>query len=75
VSGICFGWMRCGRAPGSVASKLPLVISDHADWDGLTATISATGAGEIWVTMPERAGALVPPKVSRRDRSLWWTMR
>ena len=29
---------------------LPLVISDHADWDGLTATIAATGAGEIWVT-------------------------
>jgi len=30
--------------------ELPLVISDHADWDGLTATITATGAGEIWVT-------------------------
>jgi len=29
---------------------LPLVISDHADWDGLTATVAATGAGEIWVT-------------------------
>ena len=30
--------------------ELPLVISDHADWDGLTATIEATGAGEVWVT-------------------------
>jgi putative mRNA 3-end processing factor len=30
--------------------ELPLVISDHADWDGLTATIKATGAAEIWVT-------------------------
>jgi putative mRNA 3-end processing factor len=30
--------------------ELPLVISDHADWDGLTATIGATGAGEVWVT-------------------------
>jgi putative mRNA 3-end processing factor len=30
--------------------ELPLVISDHADWDGLTATIDATGAGEVWVT-------------------------
>jgi putative mRNA 3-end processing factor len=29
---------------------LPLVISDHADWDGLTATIAATGASDIWVT-------------------------
>jgi putative mRNA 3-end processing factor len=33
--------------------ELPLVISDHADWDGLIATISATGAGEIWVTHGE----------------------
>ena len=30
--------------------ELPLVISDHADWQGLTATIAATGAAEIWVT-------------------------
>jgi putative mRNA 3-end processing factor len=30
--------------------ELPLVISDHADWDGLTATIKATGAPEVWVT-------------------------
>ena len=30
--------------------ELPLVISDHADWDGLTATIEATGAREVWVT-------------------------
>jgi putative mRNA 3-end processing factor len=26
------------------------VVSDHADWDGLTTAIAATGAGEIWVT-------------------------
>ena len=32
---------------------LPLVISDHADWDGLCATILATGAAEIWVTHGE----------------------
>jgi putative mRNA 3-end processing factor len=30
--------------------ELPLVISDHADWAGLTATIAATGAAEVWVT-------------------------
>jgi putative mRNA 3-end processing factor len=29
---------------------LPLVISDHCDWNGLTATIAATGASEVWVT-------------------------
>jgi putative mRNA 3-end processing factor len=26
------------------------VISDHADWNGLTAAIAATGASEVWVT-------------------------
>ena len=26
------------------------MISDHADWDGLCATVAATGAAEIWVT-------------------------
>jgi putative mRNA 3-end processing factor len=30
--------------------ELPLVISDHADWDGLLTTIAATAAGEVWVT-------------------------
>jgi putative mRNA 3-end processing factor len=31
-------------------AELPLVVSDHADWAGLTRTIAATGAGEVWVT-------------------------
>ncbi|NND48713.1 MAG: ligase-associated DNA damage response exonuclease [Rhizobiales bacterium] len=44
------GWMRVrGRARQS-GVELPLVISDHADWDGLTDTITETGAGEVWVT-------------------------
>ena len=30
--------------------ELPLVISDHADWDELTATIDEIAAEEIWVT-------------------------
>ena len=29
---------------------MPLVISDHADWDELTATLDDVGASEIWVT-------------------------
>jgi putative mRNA 3-end processing factor len=33
--------------------ELPLVISDHCDWDGLTETIRETGAGEVWVTHGE----------------------
>jgi putative mRNA 3-end processing factor len=48
----CFasGWMRVRARARQRGVELPLVISDHADWDGLIATIAATGAGEIWVT-------------------------
>ncbi|MGN6573632.1 MAG: ligase-associated DNA damage response exonuclease [Pseudolabrys sp.] len=44
------GWMRVRARARQRGVTLPLVISDHADWDGLTATIAATGASEIWVT-------------------------
>ncbi|MGP9813935.1 ligase-associated DNA damage response exonuclease [Rhodopseudomonas sp. NSM] len=44
------GWMRVRARARQRGVELPLVISDHADWDGLTAIIKATGAGEIWVT-------------------------
>jgi putative mRNA 3-end processing factor len=44
------GWMRVRARARQQGVALPLVISDHADWNGLTATIAATGAGEIWVT-------------------------
>ena len=30
--------------------ELPLVISDHADWDELNATLDEVGAPEVWVT-------------------------
>jgi len=43
------GWMRVRARARQQGVALPLVISDHADWDALTATIAATGAGEIWV--------------------------
>jgi putative mRNA 3-end processing factor len=48
----CFasGWMRVRARARQRLVELPLVISDHADWDGLTGTIAATGASEIWVT-------------------------
>ena len=48
----CFasGWMRVRARARQRGVELPLVISDHADWDGLTKTIAATGASEIWVT-------------------------
>jgi putative mRNA 3-end processing factor len=50
VTAFASGWMRVRARARQRGVELPLVVSDHADWDGLTATIAATGASEIWVT-------------------------
>jgi putative mRNA 3-end processing factor len=50
VTAFASGWMRVRARARQRGIELPLVISDHADWDGLIATIAATGAGEVWVT-------------------------
>ena len=50
VTAFASGWMRVRARARQHGVELPLVISDHADWDGLLATVAATGAGEIWVT-------------------------
>jgi putative mRNA 3-end processing factor len=50
VAAFASGWMRVRARARQHQVELPLVVSDHADWDGLTATIAATGAAEIWVT-------------------------
>ncbi len=44
------GWMRVRQRAKQGGVELPLVISDHADWDELLATIDEVGAPEIWVT-------------------------
>jgi putative mRNA 3-end processing factor len=44
------GWMRVRQRAKARGVELPLVISDHADWDELTATLDEVAAGEIWVT-------------------------
>ncbi len=44
------GWMRVRQRAKAAGVELPLVISDHADWDELTATIDEVAADEIWVT-------------------------
>lgn len=44
------GWMRVRQRARQRGVELPLVISDHADWDELCATIDEVEAGEVWVT-------------------------
>jgi putative mRNA 3-end processing factor len=50
VTAFASGWMRIRARARQGGVELPLVISDHCDWDGLTAAILATGASEVWVT-------------------------
>jgi putative mRNA 3-end processing factor len=44
------GWMRIRQRAKAGGIELPLIISDHADWDDLLTTIRETQAPEIWVT-------------------------
>jgi putative mRNA 3-end processing factor len=50
------GWMRVRQCAKARGVELPLVISDHADWDELTATLDEVGAGEVWVTHGREEG-------------------
>jgi putative mRNA 3-end processing factor len=50
VRAVASGWMGVRARARQAGAELPLVISDHADWDELTQTIREVGAGEIWVT-------------------------
>lgn len=50
VSAFASGWMRIRQRAKQRGVELPLILSDHADWDELVATITETGAGEVWVT-------------------------
>lgn len=50
VSVFASGWMRVRARARQRGVELPLVVSDHADWDGLCASIRATGCEEVWVT-------------------------
>ena len=44
------GWMRVRQRAKAGGIELPLIISDHADWNGLLQTIAQVAAPEIWVT-------------------------
>jgi len=44
------GWMRVRARAKSSGAELPLIISDHADWNELNRTIDDTGAPEVWIT-------------------------
>lgn len=71
VVALASGWMRVRQRAKSRGVELPLVISDHADWDELNRTIDEVGAPEVWVTHG-RDDALVHAMAQRgiRGRAL-----
>jgi len=52
------GWMSVRARARQRGVELPLVISDHADWDELTRTITDVAPGELWITHGREEGLL-----------------
>ena len=50
VTAMASGWMRVRQRARQRNVELPLVISDHADWDELTQTIREVAPKEVWIT-------------------------
>lgn len=44
------GWMQIRARAKQRLVELPLIISDHADWNELLATLADVGAPEVWIT-------------------------
>ena len=58
VTAMASGWMRVRQRARQRMVELPLVISDHADWDELTATIAEVNPEESWITHGSEDGLL-----------------
>ncbi len=50
VLAVASGWMTIKQRAKQSGVELPLVISDHVDWNELRQTIHETGAETVWVT-------------------------
>lgn len=50
ITAMASGWMRIRQRAVQRNVELPLIISDHADWNELTDTILEIAPREVWVT-------------------------
>ncbi len=50
ITAMASGWMRIRQRARQRNVELPLIISDHADWDELTATLREVAPREVWIT-------------------------
>ncbi|HEX8483948.1 ligase-associated DNA damage response exonuclease [Sphingomonas sp.] len=50
ITAMASGWMRVRQRARQKNVELPLILSDHADWDELTTTLLEIAPREVWVT-------------------------
>jgi putative mRNA 3-end processing factor len=50
ITAMASGWMRVRQRARQRLVEMPLIISDHADWDELTTTIREVAPREVWIT-------------------------
>jgi len=50
ITAMASGWMRIRQRARQRNVELPLIISDHSDWDELTRTIKDVAPKEVWIT-------------------------
>jgi putative mRNA 3-end processing factor len=50
VTAFASGWMRIRARARQRGVELPLILSDHADWDELTGTLAELKPREVWIT-------------------------
>ena len=44
------GWMQVRQRAKQGGVELPLIISDHADWNDILRTIQEVKATQVWIT-------------------------
>jgi putative mRNA 3-end processing factor len=50
ISAFCSGWMRVRARARQRGVELPLMLSDHCDWDELTGTLAELSPDQVWIT-------------------------
>tara|TARA_R110002094_G_scaffold43280_10_gene55439 strand:+ start:9533 stop:10681 length:1149 start_codon:yes stop_codon:yes gene_type:complete len=50
IAAFASGWMQIRQRAKQRGVELPLILSDHCDWDELTTTIKEIAPEEVWIT-------------------------
>ncbi len=50
ITAMASGWMRVRQRAVQRNVELPIILSDHADWNELTETLTEIAPREVWVT-------------------------